>query len=481
VDLCGTYRTTRCGTCPASPCDADLDGKDRWDCATPCDYANGACDFDDGTPDTLGISVVGPGGTLLRTLKTHGPITLSQVTTPYHPHRTLTRSFCSSLDLDGGGWRPLEEADVFTLTTADYPFDTCCGDSWESIFNTAWDGNTTWVAPAEPMASHLTVAIYGGNSRAIFARDFATPATSPEWFAVWAFNGLLSPTFETDPGWPDAEPQVVCARDCVPETNSAFCERIDGCGQVTLPDNCGVNRTVDCSGPDCGDFGSCVSGSCVACGTSVYVTDNAHNGNFGGRSGLDAFCASEKPESLTCSSIHALISVASGDAIVNMPTNYGFAIDQPLCWFNPGTGLHTQFATGWEDMLDGTISVSRLAGTGNPGYTWTGSTNSGRMTDGSGNNRACCQSWTSTYGRSAWNFTWSFNGNVGSGLVSLAHLTSDWLWHYSPWATKQALGPDACCYFQAFSCPSSCPAADHVESDSLLCAATARVMCACAR
>ncbi len=111
--------------------------------------------------------------------------------------------------------------------------------------------------------------------------------------------------------------------------------------------------------------------------TVVYVASQKSDGSIGagGRAGVDAFCSDNQPGPVPCKdNIHALMSVNEGDAVADMPANYGYLADEPLKWAHSTTGGLTQFASSWADALDVSITVNRQDGTGdNTMRAWTGS------------------------------------------------------------------------------------------------------------
>jgi len=136
-----------------------------------------------------------------------------------------------------------------------------------------------------------------------------------------------------------------------------------------------------------------------------------HDGNLGGRSGADAFCSTKKISaysSLSCTTIHALLSVNQIDYIANFPTQYGtnngnFPHASPV--IGAGPGGYTM-ATNWTTFLSqgpcyngalcngATTSFSSLVG-GQPGLNfWTGSGSQGVLDNSGGT----CSEWTSTSG-----------------------------------------------------------------------------------
>lgn len=151
--------------------------------------------------------------------------------------------------------------------------------------------------------------------------------------------------------------------------------------------------------------------------TLVYVTDNTYDGNLGGRVGADGICASEKPEVLNCSSLHALLSVNASDEIQDLPANYGFQSTQPLYFFCRERGWLTQFAESWADALDGSILVRpSTAMQGFYDQYWTGSNNLGALEPGSGSWDYLCVNWTAT------------NANYSLGGEGNRSSTTSWLY-----------------------------------------------------
>jgi hypothetical protein len=218
-----------------------------------------------------------------------------------------------------------------------------------------------------------------------------------------------------------------------------------------------------------------------ACSLVVYTTAAKGNGNFGGRAGLDSFCAGDSNLPAGCVDAHALISVDAADSMQSMPTTFAIDSSQPLCWHNSNNGGMTLFANDWADMFDGTISTSRAEGTGVDAHTWTGSNNAGTIYD---DTRSHCTNWTASslsnnYAGGDWNYRYWITSNVGSGAVSMPNATSNWLNTQSTHATKVAYGPATCCAFDQFTCPSPCPTPDTLELDLLTCGGESQLMCVC--
>ena len=279
---------------------------------------------------------------------------------------------------------------------------------------------------------------------------------------------------------------VVGTRDsAVPDAMRADLA-LDAPRRDLTPDGLRPDLTPDAPGPDLapdaqkGDWspGTDLSGTCK---TLVYVPGVAQDGKFGGRTGLDLFCATHKPSSLTCSSVHALVAVSQADALTNLAKNHGFESKGAICWVHSVTGLKTVFATDWADMLDGTILVSREVGTSRAGYAWIGTGQTGTV---STTGRFSCQGWTtnaySTIKGDHWNFSYWGTANIGSGSVGMADATTAWLNTQSPFAKKKKLGPTTCCGYNKFACPTPCPPDSFAFYDQKTCGGKALLMCACA-
>lgn len=221
----------------------------------------------------------------------------------------------------------------------------------------------------------------------------------------------------------------------------------------------------------------------ASCRTVVYVTNTSHDGNFGGRSGLDAFCAASKPSALSCVAVHALLNVDGGDLVGTMPQLYGYEGNAPLCWYEPVWGFATKFANTWADMLDGTIEVDRRTGTGRDTYVWTGTVDPlGSAVDST---RYHCTNWTVAGNAGAAGNHWNFNfweyANTGSGGVAMPDVTTNWLATASTFQKKKWYGPTTCCAYNEWACPTACPPDTLVSMDTLVCGGHAYLMCACAR
>lgn len=126
----------------------------------------------------------------------------------------------------------------------------------------------------------------------------------------------------------------------------------------------------------------------------VYLTTNTHQGDLGGsRAAIDNICETEMPSTLSCSNVHALLTVSEDDEIRDMPSNYGYDETKPIYWYNSSTQGATQFADTWSDMLDGTIAVNQDTGTGDSSITWSGSLGDGSLDLVYSNLITTCYDW----------------------------------------------------------------------------------------
>jgi len=129
-------------------------------------------------------------------------------------------------------------------------------------------------------------------------------------------------------------------------------------------------------------------------GTIVYAPPILHNGNFGGRSGVDDFCQVNMPADLECSNTHAFLSVRTGDTLKDMPTNYGYG--GPLYWYNIDTKGLTILDNSWNKMctVGNSIVTNQINGAGLiQEQSWTGTG------DGCSARRSCV-GWSTTGGSS---------------------------------------------------------------------------------
>jgi len=84
----------------------------------------------------------------------------------------------------------------------------------------------------------------------------------------------------------------------------------------------------------------------------IYLSTAEHDGNFGGRPGLDNFCLNNKPSNLpsNCANCHAFISVNENDEIRDMPENYGYNRNWNIYWWNRTEGKLYMAFSKWADM-----------------------------------------------------------------------------------------------------------------------------------
>ena len=243
--------------------------------------------------------------------------------------------------------------------------------------------------------------------------------------------------------------------------------------KLDLPVKQDMPAPPDMLKPDAG----IICGTNSSCGTIVYVSTSSHNGNFGGRGGLDSFCSSKMPAGLSCANVHAMITVSASDEIRDMPANYGYTAGKPLYWYSGTTKKYTTFASSWIDALKGNILVDRKTGTGQDKYVWTGSSNIGAALD---TTRYHCSGWKSSSYGPAWKISgFSMNGNVHSAAVGMPDSSKSWLYSSSSMAKKKAYGPSTCCFNGSSKCPDTCPTSATAFGDVLLCGSSAPVMCAC--
>ena len=104
----------------------------------------------------------------------------------------------------------------------------------------------------------------------------------------------------------------------------------------------------------------------------MYVTNESHNGNFGGRTGLDSYCLSHRPPLLNVSKVHAFISVSYSDEIVDMPSNYGYKTNLSIYLYNRTSNEIRLFFNNWTEMLSRDPDYAPSEELGNRGV-WTSS------------------------------------------------------------------------------------------------------------
>ncbi|GAK52880.1 hypothetical protein U14_04137 [Candidatus Moduliflexus flocculans] len=125
----------------------------------------------------------------------------------------------------------------------------------------------------------------------------------------------------------------------------------------------------------------------------LYRVDNTfYTGDFRGRGAIDNLCRNSRNRPSWATHAHGFISrnVTPGDAIIDMPDNYGIPTSAPIVGPNGAT-----IANNWDDLLDGNIATS-LDQAGVLEYAkkwWSGSKANGTM-------RATCGEWTMTSGAS---------------------------------------------------------------------------------
>lgn len=136
---------------------------------------------------------------------------------------------------------------------------------------------------------------------------------------------------------------------------------------------------------------------------TLYIGDSG-NGNMGGRTGADARCEINTPDSY--SNYHALISVASDDTLQNMPLNYEIPTDRPIVFGN-GTVL----AMNWQDLIDGTLPQSPSSTGLSSSRVWTGCWADGTKVP----DVYLCGGWTSTGGNGAFGESFQQDKWIGTG------------------------------------------------------------------
>jgi C1A family cysteine protease len=201
-----------------------------------------------------------------------------------------------------------------------------------------------------------------------------------------------------------------CSGSCQAPTcsNNSDCDDSNNCTTDTCNNpggcsaSCSNSPSSKANGEACSVDCECASGVCTnnICvngvnKTIVYRALSSHNGNFGGRSGLDSYCANNKPANLpgNVSNIHAFISVSDTDELRDMPNNYGYDSNVSLYWFKSSNTTFNKFADNWADMLDGSIQLSRSDG-GDSGSAWSGSKPDGSVEQYNGVTVNCDQ-WIS--------------------------------------------------------------------------------------
>jgi hypothetical protein len=135
----------------------------------------------------------------------------------------------------------------------------------------------------------------------------------------------------------------------------------------------------------------------------IYLSTATHDGNFGGRPGLDNFCLNNKPSNLpsNCANCHAFISVNENDEIRDMPENYGYNRNWNIYWWNRTKGKLYMAFSKWADMPFNFVTkpCNGLAGDfGDVDYVWTGTQTWDLSVLPKGN----CVGWTTTWASGAY-------------------------------------------------------------------------------
>jgi hypothetical protein len=162
-----------------------------------------------------------------------------------------------------------------------------------------------------------------------------------------------------------------------------------------IPDKA-TNRALECSlscqpGYHCEDPSQ---------GTLIYKTFYEYKPWFT-RESADEICAGELPAGLSCSDIHAVISLPEkqmneSDFIIYLP-KYGYDSRKPMYWYNRDSGAITQFAVSFQDAMYGNLQATNAEGTGDSSIYWTGSSMNGKYIWSKEGNRTC-RGFTDTSG-----------------------------------------------------------------------------------
>ena len=237
------------GICP----DSDGDGKVDYTCG--CSNSDRNCDYDDSQNDNTTLFMLNDDGTQ-EVLKTYADTDFNAVTPVFHPTRDLTRSYCENLTWAGSdSWESLDEHEVWKLASANYPFDTDCGNySWGcKIFTTSWDPKSAWSPPPEPWYSKLASNLHNSNwyrswnLNGCNGRELSVECT--EWFSVNESDVHSYPKYETDDRWPDAQPMVICKNNYEDTDGDLTPDEYDNCPGVGNEDQ--VNSDNDSHGDVC--------------------------------------------------------------------------------------------------------------------------------------------------------------------------------------------------------------------------------------
>ncbi len=162
----------------------------------------------------------------------------------------------------------------------------------------------------------------------------------------------------------------------------------------------------------------------ITCTTTIvlfHTTGPTFGHAIGSRANADSLCSNSVGNAnLSCTTVHAFLSVDGADEIRDMPANYSVPTGVTI---KANTG--TTIANDWADLLDGSIQTSLDAAMGhglpNVNFWWSGSNADGSL-------NAACSGWTvgfqnGTIARgSTSNGTWINNHNSscnGDNLVLL--------------------------------------------------------------
>jgi hypothetical protein len=86
----------------------------------------------------------------------------------------------------------------------------------------------------------------------------------------------------------------------------------------------------------------------VSAAVYMYASSSTTTGNVGGRAGADATCTASKPGALTCTTIHAVISINNTtDEIATLASNYAIPAGRPV---QGPTGI--AFQTDWNTFVN---------------------------------------------------------------------------------------------------------------------------------
>lgn len=131
---------------------------------------------------------------------------------------------------------------------------------------------------------------------------------------------------------------------CQPETDVEFCARIQGCGVVTRPDNCGQFRTRNCNHP-CPTGEQCINEVCSCQPQSTASFCANHNATCGELSSHDN-CGLARTENCgTCAGTDVCFkydchAFPLNDLVLNLKASSGVQVSQQRVqeWFDPVGG-----------------------------------------------------------------------------------------------------------------------------------------------